>query len=301
MFKDLLKRWYQRVPGVRELIHIRDRLDVLHSDITWLTSRVVRSKDVEIHRFLDFELRQHPRYSDPQRLLRYEFQVCSQNGEDGIIREIFRRVGETDRTFVELGAGDGVENNTTFLLTQGWKGFWLDGNARFVEALEKAGDIRDGRIKWLVSMVTRENAAALFQQLGGPREFDLLSLDVDQNTYHLWDGLREYRPRVVVVEYNSSIPSDLDWKVHYVPDREWDSTHNFGASLKVFENLGRQIGYSLVGCEFTGLNAFFVRDDLVGDRFVAPFTSENHYEPPRLVYTFRRGHKLGILDRIRPT
>ena len=56
------------------------------------------------------------------------------------------------------------------------------------------------------------------------------------------------------------------------------------------------MGYALVGCDLAGTNAFFVRDDLVGDRFVAPFTAENHYEPVRYPLLHRRGHRRGILD-----
>jgi len=50
------------------------------------------------------------------------------------------------------------------------------------------------------------------------------------------------------------------------------------------------LGYSLVGCDLTGINAFFVRDDLVKDRFPGPFTSENHYESPRYDLRFRFAH-----------
>ena len=137
----------------------------------------------------------------------------------------------------------------------------------------------------------------MFAGLGVPEEFDLLSLDIDQNTYYAWEGLTKYRPRAVVVEYNALLPPDIDWKVHYESNRVWNGTSNFGASLKAFELLGRQLGYELVGCDFIGVNAFFVRSDLVGDSFAAPFTSENHYEPPRYALSHRRGHRTAILDR----
>jgi hypothetical protein len=128
-----------------------------------------------------------------------------------------------------------------------------------------------------------------------PTELDLLSLDIDRNTYYLWEALRQFRPRLVVVEYNAAIPPGIEWKDTYGP-RVWDGTQNFGASLKAYENLGRQLGYSLVGCEFTGINAFFVRNDLVGDKFAEPFTAENHYEPPRYSMIHRRSHTPSIMD-----
>jgi hypothetical protein len=286
MLKSLLKRWYFRLPIVKELRQIRDATLQLRSQHT-----------AETIRLLDLELEHHPRYSDPRRLQRYAFQVCSQNGEDGIIHEILRRLGTSNRVFAEVGIGDGSENNTAFLLSQGWTGFWLDGSSSVLKTIEKRPDLRNGCLKARVAFVTRENVAALFSELGVPEEFDLLSLDIDQNTYYAWESLRAYRPRVVVVEYNASLPPDVEWKVHYDADRMWDGSHNFGASLKAFETLGRRLGYGLVGCEFVGSNAFFVRDDLVGDKFAAPFTAENHYEPPRYALLHRRGHAAAILDR----
>lgn len=291
MIRNLLARCYQRIPVIRELGHIRGFLSQIQKDIYKLNN-------IQIMRFLEIDLKDHPRYSDPKRLLRYAFQVCSQNGEDGIIHEIFNRIGTTNQTFVEIGVGDGCENNTAFLLSLGWKGFWIDGDSSLLKTINKRRDIAEGSIHGLVSFVTRENISASLEQLNVPKDFDLLSLDVDQNTYYIWEGLRSYRPRIVVVEYNASIPPDINWKAHYNPNRLWDGAHNFGASLKAFELLSQQLGYSLVGCEFIGANAFFVRNDLVGDRFAEPFTSENHYEPPRYALKHRRGHSATILDRI---
>jgi len=249
-------------------------------------------------RLLDFELERHPRYGDPKRLLRHAFQVNSQNGEDGMIHEIFRRIGTQGLVFVEIGVGDGRECNTAFLLSQGWTGYWIDGDDAFVATIKGRPDLSGGCIKHSVAHVTRENIAPLFDELEVPKEFDLLSVDIDQNTYYIWEGLTEFRPRVVVVEYNAAVPPDVDWKVHYDSNRSWDGSQNFGASLRAFETLGAQLGYKLVGCNFTGVNAFFVRSDLVADLFAAPLTSVNHYEPPRYHFTLRRSHRSAILDRV---
>ena len=270
-----------------------------------LRAREVRAATRNINtaniiRLVDFELDRNPRYSDERRLLRFGFQVNSQNAEDGMIHEIFRRIGVGDRIFAEIGISDGTENNTAFLLSQGWTGFWVDGDNTFRGMLGARPDLQGDCVKSVVSFVTRENVGNLFAQLGVPEEFDFLSLDIDQNTYYAWEGLARYRPRAVVVEYNALLPPDVDWKVHYESNRVWNGTSNFGASLKAFELLGRQLGYELVGCDFIGVNAFFVRSDLVGDRFAAPFTAENHYEPPRYAFSHRRGHRTAVLDRAYP-
>jgi hypothetical protein len=303
------------VPVTRDLFGIAKSLEKtegltreirqLAADIE-LRAREVRAATRNINtadaiRLLDFELAGNPRYTDERRLLKHGFQVCSQNAEDGMIREIFHRIGVGNRLFVEVGVGDGHENNTAFLLSQGWTGFWIDGDDTFRKVLATRPDLQGDYIKSVVTFVTRENIAALFAELGVPSEFDFLSLDIDQNTYFAWEGLKEYRPRVVVVEYNAVVPPYVDWKVNYEAQRVWNGTANFGASLKAFENLGRQLGYELVGCDIIGVNAFFVRKDLVTDRFAQPFTAENHYEPPRYALSHRRGHRTSILDRAYPT
>lgn len=311
MLGKILKDIYRRTPladGATgnedppgEAESLADEIRRLAKDIE-LRAREVRAatnnmNTAHVIRLLDFELDRNPRYNDERRLLKYGFQVCSQNAEDGMIHEIFRRIGTTNRVFAEIGISDGTENNTAFLLSRGWTGFWIDGDDTFRRILGARPDLQGDCIKSVVSFVTRENVADLFAGLGVPEEFDLLSLDIDQNTYYAWEGLAKYRPRAVVVEYNALLPPDTDWKVHYESNRVWNGTSNFGASLKAFELLGRQLGYELVGCDFIGVNAFFVRSDLVGDRFAAPFTSENHYEPPRYALSHRRGHRTAILDR----
>jgi hypothetical protein len=286
-FKTRTAELFRRLPVIRQLLDLTASVRQLQEQVSALQA---------LH-LLDFELPNHPRFGDEKRLLRFHAQVSSQNGEDGIIHEIFRRIGTTNRVFAEVGVGNGTENNTAFLLSQGWTGFWIDGSESLAETLRARPDLSSSCLKWLVSFVTRENIAALFDQLGVPEQFDLLSLDIDQNTYFAWEGLSRFKPRVVVVEYNGAIPPDVDWKVNYVPDRTWDRTQNFGASLKAFEKLGQEFGYSLVGCEFIGSNAFFVRSELTAGKFAEPFTAENHYEPPRYPLTFRRCHPPGILDR----
>jgi hypothetical protein len=285
MFQRVIERFYRSLPIVRELFQIRD--SIRHEVSTLKMAHFMRDWELG--------LETHPRYGDPKRLLRYGIQVNSQSGEDGVLHEIFRRIGTGSRVFVEIGLEDGLESNTAFLIAKGWTGFWIDARDDCRRTLEAAG-VPAERVRALAAFVTRENAPQLLATLGVPREFDLLSLDIDQNTYYVWKALRDYRPRVAVIEYNAALPPDLDWRVRYDPARVWDETQNFGASLKALERAGQEMGYALVGCDLAGTNAFFVRDDLVGDRFVTPFTAENHYEPVRYALLLRRGHRRGILD-----
>ena len=242
------------------------------------------------------ELLKSQRYSDPQRLARFEHQVYSQNGEDGILAEIFRRIGVSTRYFVEIGVGDGLENNTVHLLSRGWAGIWMEGSSKSAAVIRRELNrlIGSKKLTLIESFITRENVSSLLEHAGVPADIDLLSIDIDRNTFYIWEALADYKPRVVVVEYNAIMPPELDWKVQYRADQWYDGSLYFGASLKAFEILGGRLGYSLVGCDLCGVNAFFVRNDLTGNHFTAPFSAENHYEPPRYWLIRTAGHPRGF-------
>ena len=240
-----------------------------------------------------------PRNSDERRLLRFGYRVYSQGDEDGIIREIFRRIGEGNRTFVEIGAGDGVENNSLFLLHQGWRGAWIEGSPRKAMAAKRnlSKAISEGRLSVERHFVTAANINETVARLAPVPDVDLLSIDLDGNDYYILDAIRSISPRVIVAEYNPKFPADVVWVMEYNEAHHWDSTDYFGASLKALELLLTPRGYSLVGCNLLGSNAFFVRSDLAtAPPFCAPFTAENHYEPARyyLLAAYRCGHPEGF-------
>ena len=262
---------------------------------SWLWTNV---QSANLHHYREFLLQQE-RYQNSKRLNQFEYQVFSQNGEDGILSEIFKRIEETNRVFVEIGVGNGLENNTTFLLLKGWRGAWIEGNRQSVAFIKKhfANILHEGRISVLQEVISKENAEFLLTKLDIPITPDLLSIDIDRNTYYVLETiLRLFQPRVIVVEYNGLLPPDIDWKVDYAPTRPWHHTSYFGASLKAYELLGHQFGYSLIGCDLCGINAFLVRSDLCDSKFEAPFTAENHYEPLRDFMVYRAGYPRAFTD-----
>jgi hypothetical protein len=226
------------------------------------------------------------RVKNPRRLEHFGRQVYSQNEEDGIIAEIFRRIGTARRDFVEFGCGDGTENNTRLLLDQGWFGLWIEGNRSNVETAVRllAEPIAAGRLKIINELITRENINQLITDGGyaAGSEVDLLVIDIDGNDAHVWQAIDVINPRVVCIEYNAYFGPNKPWTIGYDPQFQhiYDGRHLFGASLKLLENLGRQKQYRLVGCNLIGVNAFFVRDDLVDDHFVKGAVGE-FFHPPR--------------------
>ncbi len=198
----------------------------------------------------------------------FEQRFFSQNGEDGIIRMILAKIGTTNRFCVEFGVENGRECNTRFLIKQGWKYLHMDGSRQKKEYT-----------RIMHEFITAENINYLFRKYKVPERFDLLSIDLDYNTYWVWKALEGYFPRVVVIEYNASVPPAESKAVRYNPDRVWDGTDYFGASLLALAKLGKDKGYTLIGCESHGINAFFVRNELK-DHFIVKGVSKV-YMPPR--------------------
>jgi hypothetical protein len=239
------------------------------------------------------ELLSDPLYNDGRRLLAYGFKVYSQNDEDGIIQEIFARIGQTSRLFVEFGVDNGLENNTLKLLLEGWSGLWLEGsefnvgqiNSKFQDVIEQ------GRLQVRHAFIDRENINGLIGR-SYTGEIDLISIDVDGNDIYLLEVLDVISPRVIVIEYNAKFPPPLSIAQTYNATHRWRGTDYFGASLAAITKVAERKGYALVGCNIVGANAFFVRNDLLEDKFLPSHTAADHYQPARyfLVSTFVAGH-----------
>jgi len=247
---------------------------------------------IERERYLK-EVLSDTRYDDKKRLERYGFKVYSQNDEDGIIQEIFDRIGTGPRTFVEFGVENGLENNTLKLLLEGWNGLWIEGSAQCVAQINtKFRDvISDGRLRVKAAFIDRDNINGLIGAYF-TGEIDLLSIDIDGNDIYILEAINVVQPRVIIVEYNGKFPPPMSIAQRYNPNHRWSGTDYSGASLEAITKVAARKGYSLVGCGIIGVNAFFIRNDLLGDKFLAPFTAENHYQPARyfLSQTFIAGH-----------
>jgi len=187
----------------------------------------------------------------------FEKKVYSQNGEDGIIEEIFNRIGTTNKFFVEFGVQSGSECNTRLLRKHGWTGVWMDSSYENTNVHKV--------------FLTVENINETFAKFEVPKEFDLLSIDIDGNDFWMWQALKKYEPRVVVIEYNAQISPEKVLTIPYNPKfRQCSSPTRddfFGASLGAFIELGKRKGYEylcvneLVNKKY--VNAFFVKSEYI--------------------------------------
>ncbi|WP_051952952.1 hypothetical protein [Methylocapsa aurea] len=186
-------------------------------------------------------------------LLKHARNENSQFGEDGILAKAFATIGKRNSWCVEAGAWDGKYlSNTHALLNKGWSGVFIEGNPEKFPALQNTyeGNRNAHLLSALVGAGVDDGLNHLLAKTPIPREFDLLSLDIDGLDYYVWQALTRYRPRIVVVEFNPTVPND----VVFVQDR--DASLNQGCSLLALIRLGKEKGYELIAA--TDVNGIFV-------------------------------------------
>lgn len=199
-----------------------------------------------------------------------EFKVFSQFGDDGIIQFLISKVSIDTDKFVEFGVESYEEANTRFLLMHNnWQGLIIDGSP------ENVAYIKNDSIYWqydltaVSSFITAENINQLLQENGFSGEIGILSIDIDGNDYWVWQAITVCDPAIVIIEYNSLFGSERSITIPYKPDFYRMDAHYsglyFGASLQALCYLGKIKGYSLIGCNKAGNNAYFVKDNLVSD------------------------------------
>lgn len=182
--------------------------------------------------------------------------VFSQFGEDGVIERLFQIIGDGNRWCVEFGAWDGryLSNTCNLIENKGWSGVQIEGSAaRFASLCENFKAYPNThQIHRMVGFLRGEDS--IDDVLGAtpiPRDFDLISIDIDGNDYHIWDNLIDYRPRAVVIEFNPRIPN----RMVFVQDRDM-SIHQ-GSSAAALVELGKSKGYELAAALLC--NLVFVR------------------------------------------
>lgn len=196
-----------------------------------------------------------------------EFQLFSQNGEDGILVWLLQQTGAPVKTFVEIGIQNGLECNTAMLaFVFGWDGLMLDADPLGVAAARALTHRllrgRPNRVEVRQELVARETVNRI---VAGP-DLGVLSIDVDGMDYWLWKAVEDARPDIVVIEYNASLGPLESITVPYTAgfsvSKAHPSGYYHGASLAALEKLGRRKQYALVAVDSAGVNAFFVREQI---------------------------------------
>ena len=223
------------------------------------------------------------------------FQAYSQTNEDGILLFIFSIIGTTNKRCVEICAGHGMECNTAnLIINHGWIGLLVDGNPECVRQGREFYETNKATFVYppvfICSWIKKDNVNALLSENGFQGEIDLLSLDMDGVDYWIWETIEVISPRVVVLEYQDIIGPEKSLAVPYADNfdaHKYPTTQgmpNFcGASLSAFVKLAQRKGYRLVGCNRSGYNAFFIKNNL-GEKEMPEIPVADCFKHPKVLW-----------------
>lgn len=189
-------------------------------------------------------------------------------GEQEIIEKYIKLLDmeRQSKTIVDIGAGDGIRKSNSYkLFLDGWRGIGIEGGSENAARLANAYKYLDNAFACRC-FVTPENVVNLLKTYSIEKDFGILSLDIDGYDYWVLDAvLSQYRPRLIVSEYNEKIPPPIKFTVNFIPDFELRH-HFFGYSLSKLEELLAKHDYVLLEIEYN--NVFLAPAELDGAKAV---------------------------------
>ncbi len=183
----------------------------------------------------------------------------SQFGEDGIVCEILKRIEgkvNLNKWCVDVGAYNGVDlSNTCKLIRElGFNAVLIEGDEKQIPVLKHNFPRGAVCVGEFVSIDGVNRLDEILKRTDVPINFDFLSLDIDGMDYWVWSSLVEYKPKIVCVEFNPTVPN----AVEFINEPDFRVKH--GSSALSFVKLAESKGYSLVAS--TKTNLFFVESQL---------------------------------------
>lgn len=235
--------------------------------------------------------REPSRYYKPQEenFNRHARNINSQHGEDGILAALFDCIGTTSKYAVEFGGWDGIflSNIRPLITNRGFSGLFIEGEEERARNLLKnyEGNPNVDCMAAFVGFRGEYTLDNILKIKGAPQQIDLISIDIDGYDYHVWDALKNYRPRVVLIEYNPSIQNDV------VVINPYNESIFCGSSAAALVELGRKKGYALVAATETNL-IFVVEEEFdkvqIWDNDLSVLRAETKLSDGRFFQTYNK-------------
>jgi hypothetical protein len=228
-------------------------------------------------------------------LAKAERSVFSPAGQDGVLETIFQVIEPTHRFVVDLGADDGVAGSCSrnLIVNHGWRGLLVEPATDAGDALAENYAEHDG-VRTLRAGIFPGDIEILLERADVPRDLDLLIVALESNDWYVWRAIRDFRPKVVQIEYNAAFVPPQTMVIEYHPLNYWDGSFYFGASIQSLFDLGQSKGYELVYADRSGTTLYFVerryfgRFGLADNRPSRLFVPRNGFPliTPSLVFGF---------------
>ena len=200
------------------------------------------------------------------------FSPKSQNDETLILKTLIKRYN-IPKIFIEFGFS-GWEFNCSSLINT-WEGLLIDGDQYNI----KISKIAYPRINSVCKFINLDNIDFIFE-FAESKKIGILSIDVDGNDYFFLKKLISIKPALIIAEYNSSFglrPISVEYDPTFDRRNKHPSWMYYGASLKALSHLAEQNDYSLIEVSNSGVNAFFIRNNLLNQKDIV-LNSQNAFK-----------------------
>tara|TARA_Y100000389_G_C17450632_1_gene514542 strand:- start:24 stop:956 length:933 start_codon:yes stop_codon:yes gene_type:complete len=247
-------------------------------------------------------INQIKRMKKPTNLSEIEFKIFSQFGDDGIIQYIINNLNieKKNKTFIEFGVENYQESNTRFLLmNDNWDGLIMDGSKKNIEYVKNQPHYWQHKILALSEFINIKNINNLIKDNGFSGEIGLLSIDLDGNDYWIWKEISTIKPIIIIAEYNgifgNEFPLSIPYDENFIRSKTHYSNLYWGCSLRALDHIAKKKGYSFFGCNSSGNNAYFIRDDYLSGN-ISKISIDAGYVAPKFRESRNKNGKLSFLN-----
>ena len=204
-------------------------------------------------------------YDSIKALNELDYKIFSQNGEDGIIDYLLKRLKIYKPKFIEIGVGDYTECNTRFVFERtSSKGLIIDCINDFENKVKRNIKLWRGDLKIIEKMINSNNIIETLNKNNFLKNLDLFSLDIDGTDYWIIKKLPKNFAKIAVLEYNSTFGPNLNITVPDIQNFKRSDYHYshlcFGCSLKALIHLMIKKNFTFIGSDLTRCNAFFINN-----------------------------------------
>jgi hypothetical protein len=206
-------------------------------------------------------------YKSCKMLWDSEVKVFSQWGEDGIIDYLLTSLNISKPLIVEFGVGEFLECNSRFTAEfRNASVYMVDSNKNLINSVKKSDLFWKNNLFPVIDFITPESASEHLinaQNLMGG--IDIFSIDLDGNDYWILSNLDLTGISIVICEYNP-IFKQIECTVPRNDNFERFKAHSsglyFGMSLKASISLLNSKGFTFIGTNRVGNNAFFIKSEI---------------------------------------
>lgn len=185
---------------------------------------------------------------------KYKKIIYSQHGEEGIIEFVLKKILKNLKNLnvCEFGAWDGMHLSNTFFFVKNYKAKALyieKSKKRFTDLIETA--IKYPSVTAINAGVSkhyshRHSLDKLLKKNKIKKNFDILSIDIDSYDLDIWENLRTFSPKMVIIEINTELGKSIKRR----HGERGDRGNSFLSTIEVAKRKNYQLISHIGNCIF---------------------------------------------------